>query len=220
MDEGDGAEELGAAIGPLIPAITETAAAAEECRTNVTGLGTAATDTGREVFKLSSGISTSLRASFNGLLADGLRLSDALRDLGSTMVQETFQAATNPVADEIGGFLTGGIERFVTGLLPFERGAPFSQGRVMPFARGGVVSAPVSFPMRGGVGMMGEAGPEAILPLARGADGRLGVQAGGAGRPVSVVMNVTTPDAESFRRSQSQIAAQMSRALGRGQRNR
>ena len=41
-----------------------------------------------------------------------------------------------------------------------------------------------------------------------------------AGGPVSVVMNITTPDAESFRRSQSQIAARMGQAMQRGQRNR
>jgi len=66
---------------------------------------------------------------------------------------------------------------------------------------------------------MGEAGPEAIMPLARGPDGKLGVRGGGGGRPVNVVMNISTPDAQSFRRSQSQIAAQMGRVLGSGQRN-
>ena len=91
----------------------------------------------------------------------------------------------------------------------------------MPFGRGGVVTAPVMFPMRGGTGLMGEAGPEAILPLARGADGRLGVaaQAGGGARPVQVVVNVATPDVEGFRRSRAQIAQEMGRALARGQRN-
>jgi phage-related minor tail protein len=58
------------------------------------------------------------------------------------------------------------------------------------------------------------------MPLARGADGRLGVQAAGGGRPINVVMNISTPDAAGFQRSQSQIAAQVSRALSRGQRNR
>ncbi len=70
---------------------------------------------------------------------------------------------------------------------------------------------------------MGEAGPEAIMPLTRGgADGRLGVQSqGNAAPPVNITMNISTPpDAASFQRSQSQIAAQMSRALSRGQRHR
>jgi len=75
--------------------------------------------------------------------------------------------------------------------------------------------------MRGGVGLMGEAGPEAILPLARGRDGKLGVR-GDAGRaaPVQVVVNITTPDVEGFRRSQAQVAAQVRRALGSADRNR
>jgi phage-related minor tail protein len=73
--------------------------------------------------------------------------------------------------------------------------------------------------MRGGLGIMGEAGPEAIMPLARGADGKLGVRgAGGGGQ--SIVVNVSTPDVQGFQRSQGQIAAQVSRALARGQRNR
>jgi lambda family phage tail tape measure protein len=103
--------------------------------------------------------------------------------------------------------------------MPFAAGGAFSQGKVRPFARGGVVAAPTSFPMRGGQGLMGEAGPEAILPLARGADGRLGVQSSG-GRAVTVVMNISTPDVQGFQRSQTQVAAQVGRALARGQRNR
>ena len=56
---------------------------------------------------------------------------------------------------------------------------------------------------------------------ARGADGKLGVQASGhGGRPVTVVMNISTPDVGGFQRSQSQIAAQAMRALSRGQRNK
>ncbi len=82
------------------------------------------------------------------------------------------------------------------------------------------MTGPTGFAMRGGRGLMGEAGPEAIMPLARGPDGRLGVQAGGGGRPVTEVMNISTPDVQGFQRSQGQIAAQASRALSRGQRNR
>jgi phage-related minor tail protein len=53
------------------------------------------------------------------------------------------------------------------------------------------------------------------MPLARGSDGRLGVRGGG----VNVTVNIVTPDAASFARSQSQIAALMARAVSRGQRN-
>ena len=50
-------------------------------------------------------------------------------------------------------------------------------GRIKPYAQGGVVSSPTVFPMAGGdVGLMGEAGPEAIMPLKRGPNGRLGVE--------------------------------------------
>ena len=90
----------------------------------------------------------------------------------------------------------------------------------VPFAHGGVISSPMTFPFGGNqVGLAGEAGPEAILPLARGRDGRLGVRAGGDGGGVKVTFNVTTQDAQSFRRSEGQIAAMLSRVVGRGQRN-
>jgi hypothetical protein len=183
-------------------------------------IGEAMGEAGGDVGRLSTGISRNLRRSFDGLILDGQKLSDVMGSLARSLVQTTYTAALRPVTDRLGGLVAGGIEGIVSGLLPFAKGAGFTQGRVMPFARGGVVSGPVAFPMRGGTGLMGEAGPEAIMPLVRSADGRLGVEAQGGGRAVQVVMNISTPDAEGFRRSQSQIAAQVGRALGRGQRNR
>lgn len=161
-------------------------------------------------------ISKHLSTAFSDLVVDGDRLSDVMRRLGLSIADTAFRAAIKPVADTIGG----GIAGVLNGVLGFADGGAFSQGKVMPFARGGVVSSPVAFPMRGGTGLMGEAGPEAIMPLSRGPDGKLGVRAAGGGQPVNVVMNIQTPDAEGFRRSQSQIAAQMNRMLARGQRNR
>ena len=178
----------------------------------------AATRRAAEDYRISSNtISSQLSRAFDGLIHDGGRLGDTLHSLGQSISETTFRAAIEPITDHIGG----GISGVINGMLGFADGGAFSQGKVMPFARGGVVSGPVTFPMRGGIGLMGEAGPEAIMPLARGSDGKLGVRSeGGSGRPISVVMNVQTPDTEGFRRSQSQIAAQMSRALSRGQRNR
>ena len=197
---------------------------AGEARKNVDGLSASllrnadANDRTSNSFNVSaSRMSSQITRAFNNLIADGDKLSDVLRNLGLSIADMTFQAAIKPIANQIGG----GISGVINGLLGFADGGAFSQGKVMPFARGGVVSSPVTFPMRGGTGLMGEAGPEAIMPLARGADGKLGVRSGGGGgRAVNVVMNIQTPDAAGFQRSQSQIAAQMSRALARGQRNR
>ena len=175
--------------------------------------------TGKEVNTLSAGIGGGLRRAFDGLVFDGGKLSDALKSVGQSIADTVYGIAIKPVQNAIGGFLANGLNSLLGGAA-FADGAAFSQGRVMPFAKGGVVSSPTAFAMRGGQGLMGEAGPEAIMPLARGADGRLGVQAGGGGRSVTVVMNITTPDVQGFQRSQGQIAAQAQRALSRGQRNR
>ncbi|MGL6210126.1 MAG: phage tail tape measure protein [Paracoccaceae bacterium] len=175
--------------------------------------------TGREVNALSSGFSGGLRRAFDGLVFDGAKLSDVLGGLAKSMTDTVYNVAMRPVQNAFGGLLASGVNGLLSGLMPFEKGGAFTQGRVMPFAKGGVVSAPTSFPMRGGTGLMGEAGPEAIMPLARGADGRLGVQAA-QGRAVTVVMNISTPDVQGFQRSQTQVAAQAMRALSRGQRNK
>lgn len=175
--------------------------------------------TNKDVSTLEKGMSSGLRKAFDGLVFDGQGLSDALDTLATSMVNATYNAAIKPITEHAGGLLASGVGSLVQGVLPFADGAPFSQGRVMPFATGGIVSGATPFGMRGGMGVMGEAGPEAIMPLARGPDGKLGVR-GGGGVSTSVVMNITTPDVQGFARSQNQIAAQMNRALGRAGRNR
>lgn len=82
-----------------------------------------------------------------------------------------------------GGFSLGG---FLTQPLLSAHGNVFNAGELIPFARGGIVDRPTLFPMARGAGLMGEAGPEAIMPLRRLPDGNLGVAGGGA----AVVNNV------------------------------
>ncbi|APO86924.1 phage tail tape measure protein [Marivivens sp. JLT3646] len=176
-------------------------------------------DTTRDLGNLDAGFSRGLRRAFDGVVFDGMKLSDALSTLGKAMSNTVYNAAMKPVTDHFGGVLAGGLNALVSSVMPYAQGGAFTQGRVMPFAKGGVVTSPTTFPMRGATGLMGEAGPEAIMPLTRSADGRLGVQAQGGGT-VNVTMNITTPDVQGFQRSQSQIAAQMSRMMSRGQRNR
>ena len=68
------------------------------------------------------------------------------------------------------------------------KGNVFAKNKIVPYAYGGVVDKPTIFPMANGMGLMGEAGAEAIMPLKRGKDGKLGVQAsGGIG---NIVVNV------------------------------
>jgi phage-related minor tail protein len=118
------------------------------------------------------------------------------------MSNQALSMALRPLGNMVGGLFAN--------LFPAQSATPFAQG--------GVVNSPVLFPMRGGAGLAGESGPEAILPLQRGADGKLGIRTA-SGSSTNVTINISTPDAASFRQSQSQIAAMVSRAVARGQRN-
>lgn len=169
--------------------------------------------------RLSRSLGTSLRSAFDKAIFGGKGLGEVMRGLASDVVSKSLNAAITPVTTGLGSALTGVLGSAggaLASAIGFQNGGAFSSGRVRAFAKGGVVGGPTTFPMRGGTGLMGEAGPEAILPLSRGADGRLGVRAerGQGTRPV--VVNIHTRDAESFRRSRGQVSAQLARAVARG----
>jgi len=210
---------LDAQISDLEATIGGAQSVSQAFKGELQAMQTTMTSTGQQVDGLSRSIGSGLRRAFDGLVFDGARLSDTLKTLGRSMVNSALTQALKPVQNALGSAISTGMQNLVGGLLPFQDGARFSSGRVTPFARGGVVSQATSFPMRGGLGLMGEAGPEAIMPLARGPGGKLGVRTAGGGRPVTVNMTISTPDVGGFRRSHSQIAAEMSRAIARGGRN-
>lgn len=110
-------------------------------------------------------------SAFVGLVTGATSFKEALSQLASTLAQMA--------ARSLFGSLFGG-------LFPNAAGNAFSNGRVTAFAAGGVVSSPTLFGMKGGAGLMGEAGPEAIMPLTR-VGGKLGVQAAGRGSVELVV---------------------------------
>ena len=74
------------------------------------------------------------------------------------------------------------------------------KGAVVGLAKGGIVNKPTLFPFAGGTGLMGEAGPEGILPLARTAGGDLGVKATGGGDAKTIIykFDINALDASSF----------------------
>ena len=162
--------------------------------------------------RLSQNFGKSLSGALSGNLNAGRQLDGVLGTLATRLSGIAIRAALAPVRSGIASLVKG----FLTGGDGFAQGGVIQAGRVRPFASGGVVAAPTYFPMAGGTGLMGEAGPEAILPLKRGSDGRLGVAS--EARPVAVTVNIATRDAESFRRSEAQVSASLARAVARGQR--
>lgn len=166
--------------------------------------------------QLTDRLGASLTATFARGIADGRRFDDVLKQMGRSFVDMGLKAALSPLQQS----LSRGLSGLLGGM--FGGSAAPSFGALPPvraFAKGGVVAAPTYFPLDGGLGLVGERGGEAILPLARGADGRLGVRSGSAGAAgASIVVNISTPDAESFRRSEAQVAAALARAVARGRR--
>lgn len=164
----------------------------------------------QDLSKLADSFSNKLVGAFAGAIIHGRNLSDVMKGLVLSLSQTALSAALKPVGNLLGNLFSNALAN--------ANGNVISAGRVTPFASGGIVNSPVLFPMRGGAGVMGEAGPEAIMPLARGADGKLGVRTTGGGT-THVTVNISTPNVQGFRQSQSQIAAMMNRAVSRGQRN-
>ncbi|MEN3792946.1 phage tail tape measure protein [Fulvimarina sp. MAC3] len=149
---------------------------------------------------------SALTGALKGAVSGGKSLDQVMRGLAQRMSDIALDAALKPLenlfASALGGALGGD-----------------GAAQVMPFAKGGVVARPHFFASGGGLGVMGEAGAEAILPLQRGADGRLGVAASGKQDSArTIVFNVSTPDAQSFRKSEMQINAMLARAASRGRR--
>lgn len=151
------------------------------------------------------GWTTNFSNSLNDMLwgAD-VTFADIAKSFSKMITQMLIQEA----ALKLMGSATGG-----TGFLGFlagsEKGNVINNGAMMAYAKGGVVNSPTLFPMAKGTGLMGEAGPEAILPLQRGKGGVLGV-AGGGGTTINTEINVSmdnsTTDPEDSKRAGKDIA--------------
>ncbi len=161
--------------------------------------------------------SRAMTSAFTASVVGGKQFDDVLKSLTLRISDLAVRLAFRPLERSI----TGGIESLLSGLTGVGNAAGVSAqsvaGGVNAFASGGVIGTPTYFPMMQGVGLAGEAGPEAIMPLRRGPDGRLGISGHGGGNHVTI--QIATPDLESFRRSESYITGQIARAVSRGQRS-
>lgn len=166
----------------------------------------ALTDVMADLEQRSQRFGAALTGALRSATTGGRGLEDVLRGLGNRLTDIALSAGLKPLE----GLLGNAVDGVLGGL----------SGSVTPFADGGVVRSPTFFPMGGssGLGLMGEAGAEAILPLRRGPDGALGVSADAGGAASQIVFNVTATDAASFHKSEGQISAMLARSVARGRR--
>ncbi|MBD8893492.1 phage tail tape measure protein [Roseibium litorale] len=167
-----------------------------------------------------SQFSSTLTSGMKSALLDGKSLDVVIRQMALTLSTKVLTSSFNSLVSLAGSAVSSvagsGGSSLLSGLVS---GAVPLLGSVMPFAKGGVVASPTYFGLESGLGVAGEAGAEAILPLSRGADGRLGIRSGReSAQGPRVQINVAARDAESFRRSEAQISAMVARAVGRGRR--
>ena len=172
------------------------------------------TDQQRSAIRFADDLGTAMTDAFGDIIRGAETAGQAIRNLIDKLAELILQQVLlQPLANAISfGLIStlGGTAAFApvslnpatvfTGGPALSRFGPGSGGGTRNFQKGGIISGPTFFRD----GLAGEAGPEAILPLKRGPDGDLGVSLAG-GSSVVVNMNIQTPNADSFRKSNRQI---------------
>jgi hypothetical protein len=165
--------------------------------------------------ELSDFLVNSFADSFMSIVDGTKTVKDAFRDMARDIILHLYkvlvlQTMINAIGGNVGGPIGAAMKTF-----KFANGGAFSGGNVVPFASGGVVGSPTTFGMSGGrTGLMGEAGPEAIMPLQRGANGKLGVAVNGgeSGTTVNQVINISTGVQQTVRNEIRSMMPQIAEA--------
>jgi phage-related minor tail protein len=187
-----------------------------------------------QLIALSESLGNSFAESFKGIVTGSMSAQQALANLFQRTADHFLDMAAQMIAAQIrmqavklfmsffpdlggggggGGSNGSGFVIPPDNLTPAANGNAFGRNGLIPFAKGGVVNKPTLFPFANGTGLMGEAGPEAILPLSRGPNGRLGVEAlGGGAGATNIVVNVDASG--SSVEGESEQAAQLGKMLG------
>ena len=144
---------------------------------------------------ISSSISSSLSSAILTPFSEGETAMQRLGNIGLSITRQIADTAIQGLLQQISlqetlnalktganflsGLFGGGSSTLISsGIALAAKGNVFQNGNILPFAKGGIVKQPTIFPMaNGGTGLMGEAGAEAVMPLRRMSNGRLGVEA-------------------------------------------
>lgn len=199
MQEGlsDTSAQAGEDFQNLWKILTDSSEAPEEYTRSIEGLAAALDNAfGGSMSKKLEAFAAQME-DFGGMVADVViksfkGLEDQLVSFVTTGKMEFKKLAQSIIADMARIAIRASvIKPLMTafGITANAKGNVYNQQGLVPFAKGGVVNSPHVFPFKNGIGLLGEAGSEAIMPLRRGPSGRLGVEAhGGVG--ANIVVNV------------------------------
>ena len=187
--------------------------------TNVTGAAQpfAAQDMGQIKMSLdgiqlsSDKVAKSLTGAFTKAVESGKSFDQTLQAITQSLAKMVINAGMQPVQQGLSALLS-------TALSGIGGGGGGGAQSITPFADGGIVAKPTFFGSNGGAGLMGERGAEAIIPLSRGPDGRLGLAASSSSGSQVINVSISTPDVQGFQQSQVQIASALAKAVAQGQR--
>ena len=148
-------------------------------------------DMNMAIAKAPSAIGDAFVSAIRGAENLGDAMRNLLQDIGAVIVKALLMKyILGPIMGFADGGIVGsvgtpasavGLDNWVGAKSIFGRGGVFNSGQLTAFASGGIVNKPTLFPFASGIGLMGERGPEAIMPLKRTSSGDLGVQAEGGG---------------------------------------
>ncbi len=144
IEDFDGIGDLHAQVEALELSLGGAAGMAAGFDSELRRMRVALAETGKDVQTLERGLSRGLKRALDAVVLDGAKLSDALGIVANSVISQAYNAAVKPVTDHFGGMIAQGVGGLFQNVLPFARGGAIAQGRVMPFADGGVVRGPTA----------------------------------------------------------------------------
>ena len=203
-------------------AVTDVSGLAEQLSTldsSLSALVGTVSSTGGTLAGLGTAFSTmTATTAITDSVMAGTNISTALTEISMT---ETAAAATAAAAG-LSSVAAASTAEAAGGLIDIfsAKGNVFDSPGLSAFS-GTIVNRPTLFPFAAGMGLMGEAGPEAILPLARGPNGKLGIQGGRNGHAITIYQTFHgSASAADVRRSGGALARDLLGAVNRAERYR